>query len=84
MSDVPDFFGDVRWLDEKIIRLVREPRAGPWQIDYCVNHQEGYVHTPRPHLASDGFGQNALSRLARRETGKKSLSAVGGGVAGYH
>lgn len=33
MRDVPNLFGDVGLLDEKVVRFVREPLAGPRQIN---------------------------------------------------
>src|SRR5438552_18796639 len=81
VGDVPDLFGDVGWLDETVIRFVRESRAGPRQVDDRVYHHEGRMHAPRPHLAGNGLGQNSLRRLGWRQAGKAGLAAEGRGVA---
>src|SRR3546814_298819 len=69
--------GDVRGLDEEIIGLAGEALARPGNVDYRVDDEIGDMDAERPEFARDGFGEDALRRLGRREPGKSRAAAFG-------
>src|SRR3546814_3906190 len=74
--------GDVRGLDEEIIGLAGEALARPGNVDYRVDDEIGDMDAERPEFARDGFGEDALRRLGRREPGKSRAAAFGRRIAG--
>src|SRR3546814_20106331 len=74
--------GDVRGLDEEIIGLAGEALARPGNVDYRVDDEIGDMDAERPEFARDGFGEDALRRLGRREPGKSRAAEFGRRIAG--
>src|SRR3546814_17238679 len=74
--------GDVRGLDEEIIGLAGEALARPGNVDYRVDDEIGDMDAERPEFAREGFGEDALRRLGRREPGKSRAAAFGLRIAG--
>ena len=74
VGQVPDFVGDVRWFYEVVIGFVRVPLPRPRKIDHRVDHEEGDMHAPGPHLSGHRLRQDALRRLGRCESREPRLA----------
>jgi hypothetical protein len=74
--EVPKLVGNGRRLHEEIVRRLREALAHGRRVDHRVDEHACDVNTARSEFASNGFGEDELRGLCRRETAKFALPRV--------
>src|SRR5258705_9381202 len=60
MGEMPDLVGDIRGLDEEVVRLVRTERAGPFQVDHGIDDEIGDMNAFWTELARHRLRQDPL------------------------
>src|SRR6266849_10394779 len=81
MPDVPDLVGDRGRFNEKVVGRIGESLARPLEVDDGVNQYVCDVYALWPEFPRDGFGEDPLSGLSRRETSEVGFAAQCRGVA---
>src|SRR5260370_7473462 len=81
MRDVPDLVGDRGRFNEKVVGRIGEALARPLEVDDRVNQYVCDVYAFWPEFPRDGFGEDPLSRLGRRETSEVGSAPQCRGVA---